>query len=168
MTDVTLRPERPGEGPALHALTDAAFAGKAFADGTEGAIIGALRDAGDLVLSLVADAGEGPIGHVALSPAWIAGQSGWLGLGPLSVAPAHQQRGIGSKLMGDAISFARTREAKGIVLLGDPAYYRRFGFVADCGLTFLDVPTAYVQALSFDAAVPKGEITFAPALQAAG
>jgi len=104
-----LRDERPGEGPALHALTDAAFKGKAFADGTEGAIIGSLRDAGDLVFSHVADEGYGPVGHVALSPASVGGEDGWLGLGPISVAPARQKMGIGTKLMEAAIAFARAR-----------------------------------------------------------
>ncbi|MEM9853161.1 MAG: N-acetyltransferase [Pseudomonadota bacterium] len=165
---IVLRDEMPGEGPALHALTDAAFKGKAFADGTEGAIIGKLREAGDLLFSHVADAGA-PVGHVALSPASIAGEGGWIGLGPISVAPGHQKQGIGTRLMEAAIAFAKAQDgAKGIVLLGDPAYYGRFGFIAGSALTFLDVPKAYVQYLRFTGAPPEGEVTFAPALQEAG
>lgn len=54
------------------------------------------------------------------------------------------------------------------MLLGDPGYYGRFGFVADTDLTFLEVPKAYVQYLSISDGVPTGQITFAPALQEAG
>ena len=168
---IALRNERPEDGPALHALTDAAFKGKAFADGTEGAIIGKLREAGDLTLSLVAEdevAGPAPLGHVALSPASIAGEAGWLGRGPSSVTPDRQKQGIGTALMEAAITFARDAGAKGLVLLGDPGYYGRFGFIADTELSFLEVSRAYVQVLSFSDTRPTGEITFAPALQEAG
>ncbi|MEM1236024.1 MAG: N-acetyltransferase [Pseudomonadota bacterium] len=162
-----LRDELPDEGPAIHAMTDAAFEGKAYSDGTEGAIVDGLRQSGDLVFSKVADDG-GLVGHVALSPADVAGQDGWLGLGPISVAPGRQKQGIGTQLMDAAIAYAKETGAKGIVLLGDPAYYGRFGFVADCGLTYLTVSTEYVQALTFEGEPPSGEITFAPALQEAG
>ncbi|MEM9437852.1 MAG: N-acetyltransferase [Pseudomonadota bacterium] len=160
-----LRDELPGEGPNLAALTDLAFKGKAYADGSEGSILEGLRSAGDLVFAKVAEIDGRAVGHVAFSPAWIGGEEGWLGLGPISVHPDHQRQGIGTSLMDAAIAWSAG--SKGIVLLGDPGYYGRFGFVADCGLTFLEVPSAYVQALPHGP-LPKGEITFAPALQAAG
>ncbi len=49
-------------------------------------------------------------------------------LGPLAVDARHQKRGIGSALMRHAIAEARTRGHQAIILVGDEAYYRRFGF----------------------------------------
>src|SRR5690606_20299677 len=113
------------------ALTAAAFAGVPYASGTEPAIIAALRAAGALRLSLVAAEGQELLGHVAFSPVIIGGRDrGWLGLGPLSVRPDRQRRGIGSALVRTGLERLRRDGAGGCVLLGDPAYYRRFGFRA--------------------------------------
>jgi predicted N-acetyltransferase YhbS len=52
-------------------------------------------------------------------------------LGPLAVSPGHRSQGIGGKLMKQAIAVARMRGHGAILLVGDAAYYERFGFSAE-------------------------------------
>lgn len=79
-------------------------------------------------LSLVAvtPAGE-PIGHVLGTRGHI-GQDSVLALGPLAVRPDRQRRGVGSALMHAVLGAADALEEPLAALLGDPAYYHRFGF----------------------------------------
>lgn len=159
-----IRLENEGDADAIHALTAAAFQGKPFSDGTEAQVVDALRAAGALTISLVAEDYDEIIGHVAFSPVTINGQQGgWYGLGPISVAPARQRRGIGSALIETGLSQLRDLGADGCVLLGDPAYYSRFGFVGDSGLSHRDVDRRYIQWLSFTGDAPVGEVAFHPA-----
>lgn len=82
-------------------------------------------------LSLVAEDHDGAvIAHVVCSRAWV-GEEGHevLGLGPLGVLPERQATGIGSALVPAAIAAAEQRCERLIGLLGNPGYYRRFGFV---------------------------------------
>ena len=139
MTDVAppagirLRTEAPGDEPAVRALTDAAFAPSTG----EGVILDALRadhDAWIPELSIVAvEEGSGAIvGHVVTSAGTLHGDDGTvrpiLGLGPISVAPDRQGRGIGGALMRESIARATTAGWPVIVLLGHADYYPRFGF----------------------------------------
>jgi putative acetyltransferase len=94
------------------------------------------------------------------------GSPGWFGLGPISVLPEHQARGIGSRLMQEALQSLRNRGASGCVLVGDPGYYRRFGFQPEASLTCPGVPAEYLLALAFGMAVPPAEVTFHEALAA--
>ncbi|MEM9708836.1 MAG: N-acetyltransferase [Pseudomonadota bacterium] len=159
-----IRPETPPDAGAIRDLTARAFEGKSYADGTEAAIPERLRAAGALTLSLVAEESTRIIGHVAVSEVEIEGTPGaWFGLGPLSVDPPRQRQGIGSALMEACVREMRARNAAGIVLIGDPAYYSRFGFQADIGLSYRDVPAAYVQGLGLTKTLPRGELTFHPA-----
>ena len=106
------------------------------------------------------------IGHVAVSPVAISdGSRDWFGLGPISVAPEYQRRGIGSRLMCEALRVLRERGAAGCVLLGEPAYYSRFGFEADPGLTLPRVPAEYFQSVSFSANRPRGIVTYDSAFE---
>jgi putative acetyltransferase len=98
---------------------------------------------------------------VAFSPVTINGEAvRWFGLGPVSVEPAMQRRGIGRALIRDGLERLRSAGAEGCVLLGDPAYYRRFGFVSDPKLRYGDVPPEYFQRLSFNGAEPEGEVAY--------
>ncbi len=56
--------------------------------------------------------------------------------------------------------------AQGCVVLGDPGYYERFGFVCDPGLRYGAAPPEYFQRLAFGAAIPKGEVAFHPGFDA--
>ena len=88
----------------IHSVTAASFLHAPHTSHTEQFIVAALRRAGVLTLSLVAEFDGIVVGHVAASPVTISDASGgWLGLGPLSVLPEHQGRGIGSALMHEAL-----------------------------------------------------------------
>jgi len=158
---VLIRPEAPVDIPAIHALTEAAFRTAAHSAGTEQFIVDALRRAGALAVSLVAAADDDLIGHVAVSPVAVSdGTSGWYGLGPISVSPPLQRTGVGSQLMHAALQALRERGAAGCLLVGDPAYYSRFGFGPATGLEYPGVPPEYFMAVSFGPALPKGVATF--------
>jgi len=150
-------------------VTVAAFLGAGHGTHTEQHIVNALRGAGKLAVSLVAEADGAVIGHVAISPVSISdGTSGWFGLGPISVLPQHQRRGIGSQLMREALRLLRGRGAAGCVVLGDPAYYSRFGFQAGSNLVLPGVPPEYFQAVAFDSSRPCGIVTYHGAFNARG
>jgi putative acetyltransferase len=158
---INIRPETPADIQAIHQVTEAAFLNVEHADHTEQFIVKALRDAGALTISLVAEEDDQIIGHVAISPVSISdGAEGWCGLGPISVAPDQQGKGIGSALMNAAINDLKELNANGCVLLGEPAYYRRFGFKSIEGLILPEVPPEYFQALLFNGEYPQGEVSY--------
>ena len=162
-----LRHETPADAAAIEHLTRAAFLAAPHTSHTEQFIVNALRRAGALSVSLVAEDDAAVVGHVALSPVSVSdGSSGWYGLGPLSVAPQRQGQGIGSRLVRQALAELRGRGAAGCVLLGDPAYYGRFGFKPEPTLVLPGVPPEYFQALSFGGAVPAGTVAYHPAFDA--
>ncbi|MFN8662328.1 MAG: N-acetyltransferase [Thermomicrobiales bacterium] len=164
-----IRPESPADATAIHALTAAAFAGKPYSDGTEPYVIDALRADGALAISLVAEEQGEIVGHVAFSLVSIADEPGtWYGLGPVSVAPSRQRQGIGTALIETGLAQVRDLGADGCVLLGDPAYYGRFGFVSDSALRYRDVDPRYVQWLSFTGDTPAGEVAFHLAFDVTG
>ncbi len=164
MSAITIRPERAGDETAIRDLTEAAFRDMSFADGNEHELVDALRRDGDLVLSLVAEDTARIVGHVALSPVAISdGSKGWYGLGPISVSPDLQRQGIGFRLMKRAIADMRAMDAKGIVLLGAPDYYARFGFEHDEQLRYPGAPAEYFQRLVVSGDPPSGTVSYAPA-----
>lgn len=165
---VKIRQEIAADAPAIAAVTVAAFCDAAHSDGTEPRIIDALRRAGQLTVSLVAEQGGAIIGHVAISPVRLSGgEAGWYGLGPIAVAPAWQRQGVGARLMSQALADLRARRAAGCVVLGDPAFYARFGFSAQTALRLPGVPQAYFQALVFDGPLPTGSVAYAEAFSVA-
>lgn len=119
---------------------------------------------GTLTLSLVAIEAEELIGHIAFSPVSIDGcHDGWFGLGPVSVKPEHQMRGVGAALIRRGIEQLRHRGAAGCVVLGDPDYYCRFGFERDSGLRYEQAPPEYFMRLSLTAEEPPtGVVDYAP------
>ena len=164
MSALTIRPEKLSDHAQICVVTNAAFAEVDHSDGSEVQIVESLRADGDLTLSLVAEDGEHIIGHVAVSPVSISdGSARWYGLGPISVLPAHQHKGAGLRLMQRAIADMREMGAKGIVLLGEPAYYSRFGFEHDPELSYRGPPAEYFQRLVMDGEAPSGTVTYAPA-----
>ena len=165
-----IRDERDSDIAAIRALTDAAFADVPQSRQTEAAVIDALRTAGALTLSLVAvdDAGE-VVGHVAVSPVSIDGRAdlGWYGGGPLSVRPDLQRRGIGTALVRAAFERLREIGARGCVAVGDPGYYRRFGFSgAPRRWCCRGVPQENVLVLTVDGETPAGTVAFHEAFEA--
>ena len=165
--NIKIRKETAADIAAIQAVTISAFLNAPHTSHTEQFIVEALRKAGLLAISLVADAEGSVIGHVAVSPVSISdGASGWFGLGPISVVPEHRGRGVGSRLMQEALRNLREQGAAGCVLLGEPGYYSRFGFRADPNLILPDVPPEYFQAISLDSSRPHGTVSYHEAFNA--
>ena len=164
---VRIRAETPVDALAIEALTVAAFLNAPHTSHTEQHIVNALREAGNLTVSLVAEIEAVVVGHVAVSPVSISGgAAGWFGLGPISVLPRYQRSGIGSRLMREALRILRERGASGCVVLGEPEYYSRFGFQADPQLVLPGVPPQYFQAVAFDSPMPRGTVRYHEAFDA--
>ena len=163
-TPIDIRLEAPGDEQAIFALTEAAFKGMEFSDGTEQYIVDALRNDGDLKLSLVALDKQRIVGHIAFSPISISdGSTDWYGLGPVSVAPELQRKGIGGQLIRRGIDDMRDKGAKGIALLGSTEYYPRFGFKHEPQLRYPGPPAEYFQCLLLEGDLPSGEIAYSKA-----
>lgn len=127
MTDI--RKEVPADVSAIEAVTVAAFRSAENSSGTEQHIVAALREGGELVISLVAEEHGQVVGHIAVSPVTISdGAANWYGLGPVSVVPERQAQGVGTLLVTRALEELRSLGAAGCVVLGEPSYYARFGF----------------------------------------
>ncbi|MGH8291534.1 MAG: GNAT family N-acetyltransferase [Steroidobacteraceae bacterium] len=166
--NVKIRCEISADVMAIEAVTISAFLNAPHTSHTEQHITNALRTAGKLPISLVAEADGSVIGHVAFSPVSLSdGAPGWFGLGPIAVLPKHQRRGIGLQLIREGPCILRERGACGCVVLGEPQYYGRFGFRADAGLVLPDVPPEYFQAMPFGASKPRAVVTYDAALNAA-
>jgi putative acetyltransferase len=124
---VIVRAERRGDETAIRALNEAAFGRP-----DEGALVDALREAGQVTLSLVAEAAGKVAGHILFTPVEVAGdgQESWraVALGPMAVRPEFQNRGIGSKLVRAGLEGCRELGEQVIFVLGHPAFYRRLGF----------------------------------------
>ncbi len=122
-----IRRETAADVQAVHDVTEAAFAAR---PGGEVRLVGELRsDPGWIpALSLVAEVDGAVVGHVVCTRGAV-GDAPALGLGPLSVLPAHQRAGVGKALMHAVLGAADALDEPLVILLGDPAYYSRFGFV---------------------------------------
>lgn len=130
---VLLRRELPLDQSAVREVHRAAFGG-----GVEARLVDDLRADDDVfpALSLVAVLDDEVVGHVMCSRASIADRPS-IGLGPLGVLPAYQRRGVGQALMHAVLAAADAMDEPMVALLGDPDYYRRFGFVAGATLGVL-------------------------------
>ncbi len=118
-----LRPERPTDLAAIHAVHAASFPTSA-----EARLVDLLRAAGDLGVSLVAEIDGEIVGHVAFSPvSTSAGVTGG-GLAPLAVAESHRHRGIAAALVRAGLQACPGAGYGWAVVLGEPHYYERFGF----------------------------------------
>lgn len=126
----TIRLETPADLAAVRAINRAAFAGDLEAD-----LVSRLWTDGDALFGLVAKMQGQPVGHILFSRLPITQADGntlaAAALAPLAVLPAYQRQGIGSALVRHGLSLCQERGLPVVVVLGDPAYYTRFGFRAD-------------------------------------
>jgi putative acetyltransferase len=157
---VVIRRESIADQDAIRSLTARAFSGLSFSDGTEPLVIDALREADALALSLVAVLHEEIVGHVAFSEVGPPAQSGWLALGPVSVEPPLQRRGVGSLLIEAGLQGIREQGAKGCVLVGDHRYYQRFGFVVAPAFAPSQYPPQHFQIVRFGNSFPNAPVAF--------
>jgi putative acetyltransferase len=122
-----IRGRQPADDTAIARVVDAAFRGTA-----ESKLVQALREAGLAAIELVA-VGEAVVGHVLFSvlAVTIDGRPlKALALAPVAVRPDRQRRGIGSALVQAGLERAQAENWDAVIVLGDPAYYPRFGFSA--------------------------------------
>ena len=126
---LNIRAERAEDKAAIYAVTEQAFKGRPYADGDEQDLIDRLRESGLLTCSLVATDQDQVVGQITFSPAKLAdGSSPWYALGPVSVVPERQGEGIGAALIREGLAQMQARGALGVILTGNPVYYKRFGF----------------------------------------
>jgi len=162
-----IRKENASDINAIERLTYQAFENhphhEVGAKPTEHLIINNLRADGALTLSLVAEDKSGIVGHIAFSSVNINREiSSWYGIGPVSVSVERQREGIGGTLIRAGIAELKMLGAGGVVLLGEPQYYGRFGFKSDPRLVLPGVPAEYFMAQVFDSEMPSGEVSYHP------
>jgi len=156
-----IRKELISDINAISEVTIAAFKTLAISQNTEQFIINALRSANALTISLVAEIENEIVGHIAFSPVTISdGSLDWHGLGPISVVPRLHKQGIGKSLIYEGLSLLRNSGSKGCVLVGDPTYYKRFGFKNYPQLIHEGIPQEVFLALPFNEEVPEAQLNF--------
>lgn len=162
-----VRSEQPSDIGTIFEVTGAAFEDHPYSHQTEPFIIDALRAAGALTVSLVAEIEGKVVGHIAFSPVTISdGGDGWYALGPIAVGPRWQHRGVGSALVRAGLAALEALDAQGCVLVGEPKFYERFGFKSVPGLTMAGVPDENVMALPLGPTSAQGAITHHEAFSA--
>ncbi|OGQ13052.1 MAG: GNAT family N-acetyltransferase [Deltaproteobacteria bacterium RBG_19FT_COMBO_46_12] len=156
-----IRNETVSDIEAIGKVTIAAFQNLEISNHTEQFIISALRAANVLTVSLVAEIDGRVVGHIAFSPVTISdGSQNWYGLGPVSVLPEYQRQGIGKSLIQEGLSALKGLGGQGCVLVGNPKYYKRFGFRNIPDLVHEGIPQEVFLALPFNEKSPQGIVVF--------
>ena len=162
-----IRQEKNTDIEAITQVTIAAYENHPISRQTEHFIINALRSAGALALSLVAEIDEKIVGHIAFSPIAIFDRTtSWYGLGPVSVLPDHQKQGIGKALVNAGLSLLKGMNAQGCALVGPPEYYQKFGFKNYPKMIHEGIPQEVFLVLPFSEKMPKGTVSFNEAFKA--
>lgn len=123
-----IRRERPEDIPGIRTVVTEAFGRPA-----EAVLVDALREAAALTVSVVADVGGRIVGHAGFSPITIGGAQHALALAPVAVGPRYQRQGIGATIIRSGLELCREMDCPIVVVLGEPAYYKRFGFTPASG-----------------------------------
>jgi putative acetyltransferase len=128
----SIRPERPADAAAVYCVHAASFA---TAD--EARLVDMLRAAGRLQASFVAEVDGVVVGHIAFSPVTVETGAVGAGLAPVAVVASHRRQGVAADLVRAGLKACRNAGWGWAVVLGEPAYYARFGFrpAADFGLS---------------------------------
>ena len=124
---INVRPETAADISDIRAVNESAFPTRSEAD-----LVDLCRSRGRIVLSLVALVDGKVVGHILFTPVTLdPPHPGWVGvgLGPIAVHPDYQRQGVGSRLVTIGLELCRSNGADFVVLLGDPGYYMRFGFI---------------------------------------
>lgn len=156
---MNIRPETPADLAAIAEVVE-----RAFGRPDEARLVEALRKDGDAAISLLAEDDGRVIGHILFSP--MSAPFPALGLAPLSVAPDRQAQGVGAALMWAGLEAASGGDWRAVFVLGDPAYYGRFGFRAERAQGFVSPyagPHLMALALHGDLPASTGPIDYAPA-----
>ena len=125
--NIRIRPERPGDASAVRVVLEAAFPTP-----TEARLVELLRERDRVSVALVAEVDGKVVGHILFSPVSIELSEGRVegaGLAPMAVLPAYQRQGVGTRLIEEGLPACRSAGFPFVVVLGDPDYYLRFGFL---------------------------------------
>lgn len=164
-----IRKETKSDIEAITQITIAAFRTLPISNHTEQFITKALRASGALTLSLVAEIDGRVVGHIAFSPVTISDDTNdWYGLGPVSVLPDYHKQGIGKSLINEGLSLLKDMGGRGCALVGDPNYYKRFGFKNYPELVHKGIPQEVFLVLPFTEKIPKGIVSFHEGFKANG
>ena len=158
--EINVRAGLPTDAPEIERLYP-----EAFPDEDLVALVRALLTSKENAFSFIALVNEVVAGHIIFTQCRITGQRGHVALlGPLAVAPEMQKLGVGSTLIHKGLEHLKERGVGQVNVLGDPAYYGRFGFVQDDEIAPpYPLPTEWASAwqnlrLSDDAPVLQGQL----------
>ena len=156
---VTVRHEGPGDRAVIRSVNARALGQPAKAE-----LVSALRERGQITLSLVAVQEGSIVGHILFSPVTIESDNAnhpAIGLGPTAVLPELQRQGIGSLLIKAGLEECRKVGHERVVLLGHAEYYPRFGFIpaSQYGVRCeYDVPDEVFMALELRKGAYRGKV----------
>jgi putative acetyltransferase len=161
--EITIRSEQAADAALIRELL-----ASAFGTAQEAALVDRLRQNGRLLLSLVAVSAAEIVGHIAFSEVTIADGTAsekGAGLAPLAVSPQWQKHGIGARLIRAGVTACEELGVGFMVVLGEPEYYRRFGF-ATASLRGLcneyGADDAFMVLELSPGAMPAGLVRYAP------
>jgi predicted N-acetyltransferase YhbS len=169
--NMVIRQKKETEFPVIYDLVKVAFQTAKVSNGDEQNFVDRLRASSNYIpeLALVAaDQGE-LIGHIMLTKTFVNTENGQypvLLLGPVSVVLERRNQGVGTRLIEEACRLARAQGHQAVILVGDPAYYHRFGFrsAVDFGIANTNgIPDEKVMACELTPEAlrnVKGTITF--------
>jgi len=126
----------------------------AFGRTDEADLVARLRADEDTIFELVAQEDDAIVGHILFSRLWADRAELYGALAPLAVAPARQNQGVGAKLVRSGLECAREFGCHGLLVLGDPVYYGRFGFSAQAAQ---DVAAPFRGLAAFQALALEGD-----------
>jgi predicted N-acetyltransferase YhbS len=159
-----IRPEKPSEFRLIYDLVKIAFQTAQVSNGDEQNLTNRLRESSGYIpeLALIAEQNGQIVGHIMLTKTYVYGaglKHEVLLLAPLAVAPEHQHRGVGSKLVIESFQLAKNLGHMAVLVVGNPAYYGRFGFRPSLsfGITHNPpIPEPYVMAYELVPQALKG------------
>ncbi len=162
--DASLREETPDDHQAIGELLRAAFGQSGEAE-----LVDALRKEGDLAFGVVAIVDGLIVGYAALSR--MRAPFPALGLGPVAVAAAYRRKGVASALVRRSLRQAQNDRWRAIFVLGDSAFYGRFGFRPELAAGFRSPYSGpHFMALALNGELPakEGPVDYAPAFDRLG
>jgi putative acetyltransferase len=132
----------------------------AFGQADEARLVERLRERGEVDFECVARSHGTLVGHILFSPLLLSRQGETLrgsALAPLAVRPEWQKKGVGSALVRMGLEFCASLGVDVVVVVGEPAYYSRFGFDAELGrLLEAPFPYPYLQVVEMENGVLSG------------
>lgn len=159
---LVIRPAEPADRATIRHLVTAAFGQPAEAN-----LVDALAEGGDTVLELVAMQEGDIVGHVLFSRLFVEDGDRHFAaaaLAPLAVRPKLQDSGIGTALVEAAHSLLKDAGETLSIVLGEPAYYSRFGYAHERAAGFAsDYQCEALQALAWGDAPTSGRLVYANA-----